>query len=218
MSSRIVLPSIFLVSLFFISGCTSREEDVPEQPEEANPASLYCQQQGGMSRIITETDGSQSGLCVFADESSCDEWAFYRRECKPGDYPASTPVPQDDPLPLRTSEPVVTKYDPSGYSGWFTYTDPDYEFSIQLPPDWVAEPADSDNILSGHLINFHSAQGDPTNLRMTFRQIDQDTLLWPTGVGQGDFVPQGGLEIAGMSALRVALVCPDGSVTSLWYH
>jgi putative hemolysin len=29
---------------------------------------------------ITESDGSQSGLCVFEDYA-CDTWAYYRNEC-----------------------------------------------------------------------------------------------------------------------------------------
>jgi len=50
----------------------------------ANPASVYCIEQGGKNIIVTDSQGGQSGLCVFADNSSCDEWAFYRNECKKG--------------------------------------------------------------------------------------------------------------------------------------
>jgi putative hemolysin len=50
----------------------------------ANPASVYCQEQGGQSEIINNQDGSQSGVCKFSDGSVCDEWKFYRKECQPG--------------------------------------------------------------------------------------------------------------------------------------
>jgi putative hemolysin len=50
----------------------------------ANPASVYCIEQGGKNIIVTDSQGGQSGLCVFADNSSCDEWAFYRGECEKG--------------------------------------------------------------------------------------------------------------------------------------
>lgn len=50
----------------------------------ANPASVYCEDQGGKSQIVTAADGSQSGGCVFPDGSRCDEWAFFRRECQKG--------------------------------------------------------------------------------------------------------------------------------------
>ena len=48
-----------------------------------NPAATYCQEQGYSYEIRTAADGSQSGVCIFADGSECDEWAFYRGECGP---------------------------------------------------------------------------------------------------------------------------------------
>ena len=47
----------------------------------ANPASVYCIQHNGSLQIKVNLDGSQYGVCVFADKTSCDEWAFYRGEC-----------------------------------------------------------------------------------------------------------------------------------------
>jgi putative hemolysin len=48
-----------------------------------NPASLFCEQNGNTLEIRTADDGSQSGVCVFPDGSTCDEWAYYRGECGP---------------------------------------------------------------------------------------------------------------------------------------
>jgi putative hemolysin len=48
-----------------------------------NPASVYCEEQGGRLEIRTTADGSQYGACIFPDGSECDEWAFYRGECGP---------------------------------------------------------------------------------------------------------------------------------------
>ena len=53
---------------------------------------------------------------------------------------------------------------------------------------------------------------------MTFRRVGEEALLWPTGVGQGEFIQQGTLDIAGQPARRMLLVCPTGEVTSIWYH
>lgn len=50
----------------------------------ANPASVYCEEQGGQSQIVTTPDGAQSGDCLFPDGSKCDEWAFFRHECQKG--------------------------------------------------------------------------------------------------------------------------------------
>jgi hypothetical protein len=50
----------------------------------ANPASVFCEDQGGTVEIRTAADGSQQGFCLFADGTECDEWAFFRGECAPG--------------------------------------------------------------------------------------------------------------------------------------
>ncbi len=58
----------------------------------ANPASVYCEAQGGTLEIRTDSTGGQYGVCKFADGSECDEWAFFRNECKMGDLDR-VPVP-----------------------------------------------------------------------------------------------------------------------------
>lgn len=61
-----------------------------------NPASVYCKEHGGTLQIRTDATGAQSGACVFADASECDEWAYFRAECAPGQQaamPADTPGP-----------------------------------------------------------------------------------------------------------------------------
>lgn len=44
----------------------------------ANPASVYCEEQGGRSQIRTRSDGSQYGTCHFLDGRACEEWEFFR--------------------------------------------------------------------------------------------------------------------------------------------
>ncbi|MFO0665315.1 MAG: DUF333 domain-containing protein [Polyangiaceae bacterium] len=46
-----------------------------------NPAAIYCVDLGYVSSVVTAADGSQSGACFFPDNTSCDEWAFFRGEC-----------------------------------------------------------------------------------------------------------------------------------------
>jgi len=50
----------------------------------ANPASVYCVKQGFKSEILTNADGSQYGVCIFNDGSKCEEWAYYKGDCKLG--------------------------------------------------------------------------------------------------------------------------------------
>jgi putative hemolysin len=47
-----------------------------------NPASKYCIEQGYNFTIRTNPDGSQTGYCIFPDGSECEEWAYFRGECK----------------------------------------------------------------------------------------------------------------------------------------
>lgn len=45
-----------------------------------NPASKYCEENGGDLEIISNKDGSQFGMCKL-DNYSCEEWAYSRGEC-----------------------------------------------------------------------------------------------------------------------------------------
>ena len=57
-----------------------------------NPASVYCEQNGNKLEIRTAADGSQSGVCVFPDGSTCDEWAYFRGECGLAAQKSPTPA------------------------------------------------------------------------------------------------------------------------------
>ena len=49
-----------------------------------NPASQHCADEGGKLEIRTES-GGEVGYCLFDDGSECEEWAFYRGDCAPGE-------------------------------------------------------------------------------------------------------------------------------------
>lgn len=221
---------IFLIVLTILLTCCAVPQPHPgtgavatntPQANMPNPASLFCEQQGNRLEIRTAADGSQSGACIFPDGSECDEWAYYRGECGPANQSAPTagpPVEEDNPSPALNEFPTPMPIDPAGYQGWWTYTHTGYGFSIMLPEDWTVEEASSnDQLLSGHLLNLRPNAGKE-NIRMTFRRIGEEVLLWPTGVGQGEFISQGTLDIAGQPAQRMLLVCPTAEVTAIWYH
>ncbi len=76
-----------LILLMLLSACApwihsseSTGTDIPEA-NMPNPASVYCEQNGNKLEIHTAEDGSQFGVCVFPDGSTCDEWAYFRGEC-----------------------------------------------------------------------------------------------------------------------------------------
>ena len=201
-----------LISIMLSASCNPKQVEPTSQANMPNPASVHCEQQGNKLEIVTAVDGSQSGVCIFPDGSTCDEWAYFNGECEPEGQNVSPSASTG----ITTTMPI----DPVDYQGWWTYTHPVYNFSIMLPEDWIIEEVTSgDQLMNGHLLNLHSKYDvEKDSIRMTFRQVGEDVLLWPTGVGQGEFVPQGTLDIAGQPAQRVLLVCPSGEVTSIWYH
>lgn len=73
---------IFLTACNLISGSDKNDSGNANMP---NPASVFCEENGGTVDIRTAEDGSQTGICIFPDGSECDEWAYFRGECKPGD-------------------------------------------------------------------------------------------------------------------------------------
>jgi len=73
--------------VLFVCGCAATKEIV-EKPEQkvqiANPASVNCEEQGGVLEIKNSNDG-QYGLCKFDDGSVCEEWSLFRGECQAGE-------------------------------------------------------------------------------------------------------------------------------------
>jgi putative hemolysin len=46
----------------------------------ANPASQFCEAQGGTVRMVENENGTQ-GICVLKGGAECDEWMYFRGEC-----------------------------------------------------------------------------------------------------------------------------------------
>jgi putative hemolysin len=88
----------FTIILMALTACTSFQVQTSEStateilPNMPNPASVYCEQNGNTLEIQTASDGSQSGVCVFPDGSTCDEWAYFRGECGPAAQPSLAPA------------------------------------------------------------------------------------------------------------------------------
>ncbi len=117
----------FTIVLIALTACTTLQVQAPEpfetdipQVNMPNPASVYCEQNGYELEIRTAADGSQSGVCIFPDGSTCDEWAYYRGECAPAVQQSPTPAIVVEATPTasggNTEENASGGYMPPGTS------------------------------------------------------------------------------------------------------
>jgi hypothetical protein len=72
-----------------------------------NPAALNCEAHGGTVHFVEGFDG-QYAVCHFADGGQCEEWAFYRGECQPGDCLTWTPPTATSPALCEPFRCAVT--------------------------------------------------------------------------------------------------------------
>ncbi len=56
----------------------------PSRAERPNPASQNCVAKGGALSILKTGSGGEYGLCTFADNLQCEEWAMLRGDCPGG--------------------------------------------------------------------------------------------------------------------------------------
>jgi putative hemolysin len=162
------LALVLTVSTLIFSGCVT----LTPEPDTglANPASVYCEEQGYTLEARTDENGTY-GVCIFPDGSECEEWAFFRGECGPGPgevQPTAVPVTPTDaavqvPDPARARDAVLdyisdrygeVVFPPPG-SDWteenvtgeglvgastFRYTAADWVVTVSFP---VVNPADT---------------------------------------------------------------------------
>jgi putative hemolysin len=90
---RTISPALKIALSFCIAatlvGCAiaTRAQLAPTQKlagQIANPASQNCARQGGTLAIEKRVDGGEYGVCLFADNRQCEEWAMFRGECPVG--------------------------------------------------------------------------------------------------------------------------------------
>lgn len=107
---RFMVLSILAIALVLLAACNLQGEpiptplaavDTPAPAGIANPASVHCTEQGGTLEIRKDAAGNETGYCLFADGSECEEWAFYRGECQPAQptTPGAEPVTSTQTLP-----------------------------------------------------------------------------------------------------------------------
>jgi len=110
--SRLTRSSLFVLLILALAACMPTGTPTAGLP---NPASVYCQENGGMLEIRDDGSGGQVGYCLFADGSECEEWAYFRGECRPGDSLA---------LVGPTAPPA---------EGWVAFLDADLGLRFEYP-------------------------------------------------------------------------------------
>ncbi len=92
--SIFIILSLCVIAASLITGCTQQATPAQTQANTpaietttaptssgiANPASVNCGNLGGITEIKKNADGSEYGMCIFANGTTCEEWALFRNE------------------------------------------------------------------------------------------------------------------------------------------
>ena len=128
------------LGLFILSACSSQTPQ-PQTPTATatqdtinmvNPASAYCNEQGFKLEIRTAQDNNQYGVCKFKDDSECEEWAYYRDECKPGDMDVAPPPTA---TPAGIANPASTYCVEQGGTSEIRTAEDGSQFGVCVFPD-----------------------------------------------------------------------------------
>ena len=85
MKSNKISMILLATAILTLTACNSEKLQPTGTIEIPNTASVFCNEKGGTLEMRQASDGSVAGFCLFADGSECDEWAYFRGECKVGD-------------------------------------------------------------------------------------------------------------------------------------
>jgi len=103
---------VALLAVATLAGCNKAPVETPvenpvenpvEETQIANPASVYCEENGGTLNL-------DEWLCMFEDGSYCEEWSYYNNECQPGEIIYNT-VEEPINAPLYTQEDLAAAID-----------------------------------------------------------------------------------------------------------
>ncbi|MGD8170668.1 putative hemolysin [Vibrio sp. TRT 21S02] len=66
-----------------LAGCANEpdEYEVKDYTSMANPAAVYCVQQGGELETVTENN-ERTTYCVFSEDDKIEQWEYYRNNHK----------------------------------------------------------------------------------------------------------------------------------------
>jgi putative hemolysin len=102
----IIVLVVFVLAILVILSIPNKTiiHDLQSNTTIANPASVYCIQNGGNFSIVEDKGGNQQGMCTLSDGTLCDEWAYFRGEC--GNSSANECNTDDDCVPSSCCHPT----------------------------------------------------------------------------------------------------------------
>jgi putative hemolysin/Tol biopolymer transport system component len=117
MIRRASLTLFTLICIVLSASCSPHQTSPTPVPNMPNPASVYCEQNGGKLELRQDPLGGVGGVCHFPDGSECEEWVYLRSECRPGNSlltpelaVSSTPL---SPTPTPTVSPATMSLSPT---------------------------------------------------------------------------------------------------------
>ena len=111
------LIALLAIGVLALTGCNKSPDE--ENTELANPASVYCEENGWTLQIE-----EWAWLCMFADGSYCEEWSYFSGECKQGEIMYNT----------VSDEPTATEYE-IDYGTSDVYSEEDLESAVSTIMD-----------------------------------------------------------------------------------
>lgn len=78
----IIILILFVVGLVYYFGFYEKASE--EESQLANPAAVYCEEQGGTLESVMFEAGIGTS-CVFEDGSECNQWDFFNGKCEKGE-------------------------------------------------------------------------------------------------------------------------------------
>ena len=82
MTRRFASPLLAIATLLALPAYA--QAPAPSRPTLANPASQNCIDKGGLLTMEKNGAGGEFGVCTFAENLQCEEWAMMRGQCRTG--------------------------------------------------------------------------------------------------------------------------------------
>ena len=97
-----------ILAAVLLAACTSVLPETEQQEVGMpNPASVFCEENGGTLEIREDASGGQYGVCIFPDGSECEEWAYFRGECSSAGTVAEPVEATNEPAMEQPVEPTI---------------------------------------------------------------------------------------------------------------